>query len=95
MYTIDLKMTIQRNSEMVSTKMDGETVMMSIDNGEYYGLDSIGSRIWEILEKPIRVNALIEELLNEFEVDKEQCEADTLGFLNQLLEKKLLRIISC
>lgn len=94
MYTIDLKMTIQRCSEMVSTKMDGETVMMSIDNGEYYGLDSIGSRIWEILEKPIQVNALLEELLNEFEVDKEQCEADTLGFLNQLLEK-LLRITSC
>jgi len=94
MNPIDLKMVIKRSSELVSSNMDGETVMMSIDNGEYYGLDPIGSRIWELLENPIEVNALLETLLEEFDVTKEQCLDDTLEFLNQLLEKKLLLIIS-
>lgn len=94
MNTIDLTMTIQRSSELVSTNMDGEIVMMSINNGEYYGLDPIGSRIWEILEKPIQVNDLIVALLKEFEVSREQCEKDSFEFLNYLLEKKLLLIIS-
>jgi len=80
---------------MVTTKMDGEIVMMSIDNGEYYGLDRVGSRIWEIIEKPVLVNALIDTLLDEFEVGREQCEMDTFEFLNQLFEKKLLLIVSC
>lgn len=92
---INLKMTVQRNSEMVASKMDGEIVMMSIDNGEYYGLDPVGSRIWELIEKPTLVNALIDNLLGEFEVSREQCEEDTFAFLNQLLEKKLLLIVSC
>lgn len=92
---INLKMTVQRNSEMVASKMDGEIVMMSIDNGEYYGLDPVGSRIWEIIEKPILVDALIDNLLDEFEVSREQCEVDTFEFLDQLLEKKLLLIVSC
>ena len=93
MNSIDLKMVIKRSSDLVSSNMDGETVMMSVENGEYYGLDPIGSRIWELLENPIEVNVLIETLLEEFEVSKEQCTEDTLEFLNQLHEKNLLLII--
>ncbi len=81
---------IQRSLELVSTNMDGETVMMSIEKGEYFGLDSVGSRIWELIENPIEVNKLVELLLEEFEVDRELCEADTFEFLNQLNAKKLL-----
>lgn len=94
MSNIELQNIIQRSSELVSSNMDGETVMMSIDNGEYYGLDAIGSRIWELLENPIEVNVLIETLLDEFDVSKEQCTEDTMEFLNQLKGKNLLNIIS-
>lgn len=73
--------------------MDGETVMMSIENGEYFGLNSVGSRMWELIENPIKVDTLIELLLDEFDVSREQCEAETMEFLNHLLDKKLLTII--
>ncbi len=73
--------------------MDGETVMMSIENGEYFGLNTVGSRMWELIENPIKVDALIELLLDEFDVSSEQCEMETMEFLNHLLEKKLLTII--
>ena len=46
---LNLDSIIKRNPEMVSSDMDGETVMMSMENGEYYGLDPIGSRIWELI----------------------------------------------
>jgi len=81
---------IRRNPELVSSNLDGETVMMSIENGEYFGLDSVGSRIWELLETPIQVSSLVDRLLEEFEVSREECEIDTYDFLNQLLEKRLL-----
>ena len=81
---------IRRNPELVSSDLDGETVMMSIENGEYFGLDSVGSRIWELLETPITVANLVDILVDEFEVSREECEADTIDFLNQLLDKHLL-----
>lgn len=56
--------------------------MMSIENGEYYGLDDIGSRIWE----------LIDTLLERFDVDRETCERDVLKFLNELDEDKILEV---
>ncbi len=84
---------VKRNPELVSTDVDGEKVMMSIDNGEYFGLDSVGSRIWDLIEDPVSVESLVNLLIDEFDVSKEQCEIDTLEFLNELLEKKLLLIL--
>ena len=81
---------IRRNPELVSSDLDGETVMMSIESGEYFGLDSVGSRIWELLETPTTVANLVDILVDEFEVSREECEADTIDFLNQLLDKHLL-----
>jgi hypothetical protein len=92
MEKITLQTLIQRNPEMVTSNIDGEIVMMSIENGEYYGLDEIGSRIWELLENPISADQLISCLLTEFEVEEVTCKTDTLDFLNDMFEKKLVFI---
>lgn len=94
MSKINLNAVIKRNPELVSSDIDGEKVMMSIESGEYFGLDPIGTRIWELIEKPIRIDELVKLLLVEFEVSKEQCVEDTIEFLNELQEKNLLLIIS-
>jgi len=93
-YHITLDSLIQRDPEMIFSDMDGETVMMSIDNGEYYGLNQVGSTIWELLEKPITVKTMVSELMNKFNVSQKQCEEDVLLFLNTLYEKKLVQIIN-
>lgn len=90
---IILESIIKRNSGLVSTDVDGEKVMMSVENGEYFGLDSVGSRIWEMIENPIKVETLIDYLIDEFDVSKQQCEIDALEFLNELFEKKLLIVV--
>ena len=95
MSSISLSSKIKRNPELVSTDVDGEKVMMSVDSGEYFGLDPVGGRIWELIENPIRIDDLVDILLEEFDVSKEQCEIDTLEFLNELREKKLLIVIQC
>ncbi len=90
MSLITLTSTIKRNPELISSDIDGEKVMMSIESGEYFGLDPVGTRIWELIENPIEVNSLVEQLIDEFDVSREQCEADTFEFLEQLFEKNLL-----
>lgn len=87
---ITLQTKIQRNPKMVASKIDNEIVMMSIENGEYYGLDEVGSRIWELIAKPIVVEELIIALLDEFEVERQDCEKETFEFLEELNSKNLL-----
>jgi hypothetical protein len=90
---ITLESSIQRNPGMVTSNLDGELVMMSVENGEYYGLDEIGSRIWELMEKPIVIEKLIHCLTLEFEVERQECEQDTLEFLEDLFSRKLINLL--
>ena len=83
---------ISQIEEIVASDIDGETVMMSIENGKYYGLDDIGSRIWELIERPVKVSDLIDTLLERFDVDRETCERDVLKFLNELNDDKVLKV---
>lgn len=77
---------VSRNGELLTSEIDGETVMMSVENGEYYGMDAIGSRIWGLIEEPRQVSDLVRLLLEEFDTDEETCLADALDFLSQLAE---------
>ncbi len=81
---------IQRKLDMLFNEIDGEVVMLSIQNSEYYGMDKVGSRIWELLEKPLSFRELVVKLIEEYEVTEQQCTADTLTFLKKLEDKKLI-----
>jgi hypothetical protein len=81
---------LQRNPGTLFNEIDGEVVILSIENSEYYGMDKLGSRIWQLLEKPIYFRDLVSKLMDEYEVTEEQCYSDTLGFVKKIMEKKLL-----
>ena len=82
---------LQRDPEQEFTYIDGEAVMLSLKQGEYYGLDPVGTRIWELLENPVTFSSLIDNLMDEFEVSREECEADTREYLETLYNKQLLK----
>lgn len=77
---------------IVFNEMDGETIMMSIENGEYYGLNSIGSRIWKLLESPRTASEICDVLLPDYDVTREQCAHDVLLFLNRMAGKGVVKI---
>jgi hypothetical protein len=93
MASLNSSSKLKRNPDMVFSEMDGETVMMSIENSEYYGLDPVASRIWELLDQPATVEQLVEKLLEEYEVDHDTCLDDVLSFSQELMEKKILSLV--
>lgn len=88
---MDSKLT--RNNDIIFSDMDGETVMMSIDNGEYYGINPIGSRIWNALETPHTPSEIIDMLLPHFDVTREQCLKDVIPFLERMVEKGIIKSV--
>lgn len=77
---------------LVAADMDGEKVMLNIEKGKYYGLDGVGSRIWELIEKPHTVRAIVAKLLEEYDVEEKNCQDDVLAFLNKLHDQGLVVI---
>lgn len=81
---------IVRKDDMVATEMDGETVMMSVQQGKYYALDPVASRIWELIEKPTRIGAILDALTAEYDVDRAVCERDVMPFIETLLVEGII-----
>ena len=84
--------TVVRNPGQLSADLDGEVVILSIDNGRYYDMNEVGSRIWALMERPISVAALIDLLVGEFEVEREICREEVLAFLRELHADGLVQI---
>ena len=83
---------LTRNMEILSSDMDGETVMMSVENSEYYSLSTVGTKIYDILLKDMSFSELIDVLTKEYNVDRAVCEKDTKEFLEELVNKNIIKI---
>ena len=59
---------LSRVQNLLSTELDQETVLMSIDAGAYYGLEGPARSIWEMLETPLTFSALVDRLVKEYRV---------------------------
>lgn len=95
---MELNKKIKFNTIVVQTTgldavdMDEEKVMMNMDRGKYYAFNSIGSRIWELIDKPRSVRDIISKLVEEYDVDTEMCQDNVLAFINRLYDEELVCI---
>jgi hypothetical protein len=83
---------VLRSSDAIAKELDGELVLLDLQSGTYFGLNEVGSRIWELMESPVSVADINTKLLEEFEVSDEVLSADVDAFLGVLHEKKLLSL---
>ena len=81
----------QISQEVLSSKIDEEVILMSIEADSYFGLDPVGSRIWEIISKqPASINELVTIMMEEYEVDEATCLHDVQAFVDDMSGRKLI-----
>ena len=68
--------------------------MLDMDSGFYFGLNSVASVIWGLLANEISFEALIDQLMAQFDVERSLCEADTKELLEQMVEKNIIRRVA-
>lgn len=83
---------VVQNPGNIVSDMDGEKVMLNIDNGNYYNLGELGGVIWELIRYPISVESLINELLSQYEVEETECEIHVMSFINKLYTEGLISV---
>lgn len=82
--------TVSRTTDVLSTDVDDELVVIHLDSNAYYGFDSIGRRIWELIEQPRSIIDVCAALCEEFDVAPEECESDVLAFLEELASSSVV-----
>jgi PqqD family protein of HPr-rel-A system len=83
--------TYIRNRDTIEGQIDDELVMVDIAKGSYFSLNSVATRIWELLEQPLPIDSLCSELLNEYDVSPAQCRADVEEHLTKMQQLGLIQ----
>ncbi|WP_456277318.1 lasso peptide biosynthesis PqqD family chaperone [Bacillus sp. AK128] len=89
---ITLEDAIQQSEGNLVSDMDGEKVMLSIQNGKYYNLGEVGGEIWDLIQTPKNISQLVSSLTEKYEVEKTECEQHVLSFIQHLYEENLIKV---
>ena len=77
-------MVVVRDGDWLSATIGDERVMMSASSGQYIGLNVVGSRIWDLIEKPRELEDICARLEAEFDVSPTDCAREVEAFLADL-----------
>jgi hypothetical protein len=78
--------------EQVSCDLAGEKAILDLKSGQYYGLNPVGTRIWDLVQVSRSVNEVLSILLDEFDVEAEACTRDLFALLEELQVKGLVEV---
>lgn len=90
MSELNLNTIVCRHKDILSSSIDEETILLSIENSKYYGIDPVGSTIWQIMETSISLESIITTLQSQYNVPQTQCQDDVFQFIESLLKKNLI-----
>ena len=78
--------------DQVSCDLAGEAAILNVKSGVYYGLDSVGARIWNLIQEPRAVVEIQNAITDEYDVEPERCARDLVGLLEKLLAEGLIEL---
>ena len=90
--TLTTETTAVAAENALSTTIDGETVILHRDVGKYYGLNEVGTFIWELLQEPRSLDELCQEVITAYDVEQQRCRNDIEELLVELAETGLVRL---
>ena len=89
---LTLSSRVGRSGAAISAQVDGQTVALDVNKGVCYGLNAVGTRLWDLLAAPLTVGEICAQLVSEYEVSLPECQAQTQALLEDLSREGLLLV---
>ena len=83
---------VERAAELIETEVDGDLVALDIEQGNCFGFNATASRVWQILAEPRSIGAIVDNLLEEFAIDRATCQTAVIQLVQEMVSRKLVRI---
>jgi Coenzyme PQQ synthesis protein D (PqqD) len=81
---------LRRQEGVITQEVDGQTILLRVDDGGYYAIDEVGASIWELCDGTLPVGEVVSKLSLEFDAPAETIRADVLEFVQDLRRERLL-----
>lgn len=87
--SLDDRFTIA--DDVVFREVGGEAVILDLKHGTYFGLDAIGTRVWQLLEEHGTLRGVIDTITAEYDVSPAQAQSDLFDLVNEMQRRDLLQ----
>ena len=87
-----LNKTAQVSSEAIAQEVSGETVILDLKSEQYFSLDTVGTRVWQLLQDSPHIEEIYEQLLQEYDVDPSRLRTDLEDLISTLAEEGLISL---
>jgi hypothetical protein len=89
MRAVSLESRFALSKDAMFRDLDGEAVILDLSSGTYFGLNAVGTRIWQLIERHGRLDAVLDELCREYDAAPDELEKDLLELVARLAEARL------
>jgi hypothetical protein len=90
---LSLRQSVAIAPDVICREVGGELVMLNLESGTYFGLDPVGTRMWQLIETHGALEKVFDAMCGEYDVTPDTLERDRLGLVNQLCARGLARVL--
>lgn len=87
---LSLQTTVIVSSRQISCPLGDESAILNMKNSVYYGMNPVGTSIWNLLKEPKTIAEIRDTIVSEYDVDEERCERDLFTLLEQMRSEGLI-----
>jgi Coenzyme PQQ synthesis protein D (PqqD) len=87
---VTLNDRLEASPDVVARVVGGETMLLDLASGTYFGLDDIGGKIWDLIERGSSLAQVCNAIEQDYAVEREVLEQDVLKLAAELAEKQLI-----
>lgn len=89
---VTLSNQAQPSDDVLFQIVGSEAVLLDLKSETYFGLDSVGTRIWNLLAQDGRLQRAFEVLQAEYDVEPDVLQQDLLGLVSKLASAGLVSV---
>jgi hypothetical protein len=89
---MDLQERLSIPPEVMARQVGEETVILHLTSGNYFGLNAVGARVWQLISQGVPRAGICEALLPDYDVAREDLERDIERLIHDLLGQGLISI---
>jgi hypothetical protein len=86
--TLDSRVSISEDA--VFRELEGEAVIVHLESGMYFGLDPVGTRLWQLIDAHGGLQPVFDAALDEFDVEPDVLRRDLLQLVSDLEQRRLV-----
>jgi len=83
---------VRVNDDVLFQELQGEAVLLNLKSGVYFGLDPVGTRIWQLFAEHEVLSEVARVVVAEYDVAEDKCSEDLLKLVDDLAKQELVSV---